>query len=263
MRHHYFDGYRGSSEKKCKKVHYHKGGECMREHEKCHKDKYERRPCCDRCGHFHCECHRHKDNGALVEKIVCIKNTSKAAELLLPVSIESIPILDELLGFLGGLENVTIEPDYSGIQEENTIVNDYVISVGYIPAVIRVAGTIVDLLALSIPIRIYFQSHTECPGVRPGDRIMSTAPVVEAEMKRPLLTENGDINLFLFKAILSSRITVVRQGIMKNGKVCDLDSNACNQVSKPIPLRTPDTLQANRTPLSSTRSIQSRQNDTR
>src|SRR5699024_7362657 len=122
-------------------------------------------------------------------------------------------------------------------------------SVGYIPAVIKVAGTIIDLVDLSIPIRIYFQSHTECPGVRPGDRIMSTEPVVEAEMSRPLLTENGDINLFLFKAILSSRITVVRQGIINNGKLFDLEPNACNQVSKPVPLRTPDRLQANRRPL--------------
>jgi hypothetical protein len=207
---------------------------------------------CDKCqkDYEFCQCRKYKDEGALVEKVVCSKEVHKKAEFLLPAAVGTNPLLDIVLGLLGGVVNVRVTPDYTGIKSEATVIHDEVINFGYIPATLDVEGTILDIVDLRIPIQIFFQEHTPCPGARPGDKVIETPPVVDAFLNEPLLatgTEGTTLNLLLFKAVIRTHITVVRQGIKKNGKVCDLEPDRCE--SGPVRINSPLNMTPNTTAL--------------
>ncbi|MDY0405031.1 hypothetical protein P5G51_006125 [Virgibacillus sp. 179-BFC.A HS] len=210
-----------------------------------------------------CHCKHHKDfedcdvcnreEGELVERVVCSKNVQSVAEFALPASVEPGPVLDLLLGLLAGLTNIVVTPNYAGIQQEITVIRDKIIVLGFIPATLDVTGTLFGILNPRIPIRIYFQEHVECPGVCPGDQIIQSTPTVEAELRQPLLATgpNGtSLNLFLFKAIVRMHVTAVRTGIERNGKICDLDNRRCTPVTGPVEINSPVNLSANTTALS-------------
>ncbi|MFD2630496.1 hypothetical protein [Oceanobacillus kapialis] len=209
---------------------------------------------CDRCHNDHCSCHeRPRSQGALVEKVICSKDAHKTAEFALPVALGPFGgangILDGLLGLLGGVlaggTNVTVTPDYNNIEQRTTVLKDTVVNFGFVPATIDVNLGIglgaIPAGPLSIPIRIFFQEHTHCPGARPGDIVFETDPVVEAQLIQPLIgSDDGGtvINLLLFKAILRTHITVVRQGIERDGKFCDLDNHDKHR-NGPVTINTP------------------------
>ncbi|WP_042220518.1 hypothetical protein [Oceanobacillus manasiensis] len=206
---------------------------------------------CDRCHSDHCSCHeRPRSQGALVEKVICSKDAHKSVEFALPVAVGPFGFGDGLLGLilaiLGSIlqdgTNITVTPDYNNIKQETTVLKDTVINFGYVPAELNISiAPLIDLGVLSIPIRIFFQEHTHCPGARPGDLVFETDPVVEAQLLQPLIgSDDGSVvfNLLLFKAIFRTHITVVRQGIERDGKFCDLD-NRDKHRNGPIPINSP------------------------
>lgn len=207
---------------------------------------------CNQCGSDHCKCFKKHDEGALVEKVVCSKSVQKTAEFLLPAAIGPLgpgSILDFLTGLVPTLVNATVTPDLNNIQQEVTVIKDKIINLGFIPATLDIdlAGTV-----FNVPIRIFFQEHTDCPGACPGDTVTETPPVVEAVLNQPLLGTDSSgglvVNLLLFKAILRTHITVTRRGIVKNGKFCDLDDRRCEQTG-PITINSPQRLTPNTSPI--------------
>lgn len=233
----------------------HKNDQCDR----CHKDYefcscneyredyHQNHDCCDRChkDYKFCSCkEEYQEEGALVEKVICSKDVQKTAEFLLPAAIGPNPLLDLVLGLLAGLVNVRVTPDFSNIQTEVTVIKDQVINLGYIPARLDIEGELVlgGVPIVSIPIQIFFQEHTHCPGVCPGDQVIETRPVVDAVLNQPLLANVGGetvLNLLLFKAVIRTHITVVRQGIQRCGKICDLDSRRCDTSGLPQTINSP------------------------
>lgn len=196
-----------------------------------------------------CElCH---EQGALVEKVICSENVQRTAEFALPFTLEASPVVDALLGIgiFAGITNVTVTPNYAGIQEEVTVLRDKVIHFGYIPATLNVTGTVPGLPANpSFPIRILFQEHTDCPGVCPGDQVIESRREIEAELNEPLISTgpNGpSLNFLLFKAVIRSHLTIVRTGIERNGQVCDLDSHRCYPNTNPGMINSPLNLAPN------------------
>ena len=185
----------------------------------------------------------HEEQGELVEKVICTENVQRTAELALPVSLAPGPVVDAILGLLPGVTNVVVTPDYSGIQQEITVLKDEVIHFGYVPATIDVTGTIPGLPAnISIPIRVYFQEHTDCPGVCPGDYVIESKPQVDAELNEPLINQEpggASLNLLLFKAVIRSQLTVVRKGVERDGKICDLDPRRCYPNVRPETINSP------------------------
>src|SRR5699024_1822722 len=110
-----------------------------------------------------------------VEKVVCSENVQRTAEFALPFTLEPGPAVDALLGLAAGITNVSVTPNYAGIQQEVTVLRDKVIHFGYVPATVNVTGTIPGLPANpSFPIRILFQEHTDCPGACPGDQVIES-----------------------------------------------------------------------------------------
>jgi len=213
----------------------------------------------NRCGRCHndfdrCNCKEHHEQGALVEKVVCSQDVQKTAEFLLPAAVGPNPLLDLVLDLLAGIVNVRVTPDFSNIQSEITVIKDQVINFGYIPATLDVEGTILGIVDISLPIQIFFQEHTDCPGACPGDQVIETPPVVDAVLNEPLIATgpNGtSLNLLLFKAVIRTHITVIRQGIERNGKICDLDSRRCDPTGAPIAINSPLNTTANTTALGS------------
>ncbi|TMN21754.1 hypothetical protein [Lentibacillus cibarius] len=204
-------------------------------------------------------CHKckpqHPDQGAIVQRVVCSKEVQKSAELLLPAALgplsetgvngitpgSLIGGIEQLLGLTGGaLVNIRVSPDFTAIQQEATVIKDKVINMGYIPATLDVVVT-GGTVTLSIPVRIFFQEHTDCPGARPGDQIIETDPVVEADFYQDLLTTDASgstvVNLLLFKAIVCSHLTIYRPAIEKNGELCDIDS--CSSPDGPVTIKSP------------------------
>lgn len=218
--------------------------------DKCHKP-YDYCDCkyqgvCNKCykEYEFCTCKEpYQEEGALVEKVICSKNVQKTAEFLLPASIGPSPLLNTVLELVSGLVNVRVTPDFSNIQTEITVIKDKVINLGYIPATLDIEGeTLLGVPLVSLPIQIFFQEHTDCPGICPGDKVIETTPVVEAVLNEPLLNNaNGgtSINLLLFKAIVRTHITVIRQGIKKGGVICDLDSHRCEVDGMPQKINSP------------------------
>lgn len=210
---------------------------------------------CDRCHSDHCSCHeKPRSQGALVEKVICSKDAHKTAEFALPAALGPFGAGDTILtgvlglltGLIPGLVNIRVTPDFANIEQETTVIKDTVINFGFVPATIDVvvAGGIVDL---SLPIRVFFQEHTHCPGARPGDLVFETDPVVEATLNQPLIgSDDGAtvLNLLFFKAILRTHITVVRQGIERDGKFCDLD-NGNKYQNGPIQINSPQNMISN------------------
>lgn len=189
------------------------------------------------------KCNICQEQGALVEKVVCSENVQRTAEFALPFTLEPGPVVDTLLGFLAGVTNVVVTPNYAGIQQEVTVLRDKVIHFGYIPATIDVTGTIPGLPANPrIPIRVLFQEHTDCPGVCPGDQVIESRPEVEAELSEPLINTGANgtsLNFLLFKAVIRSHLTIVRTGIERDGQICDLDSRRCDPTINPGTINSP------------------------
>lgn len=218
-------------------------------------DDYHQVDVCGQCGCRVDECgcrKQHEPEGALVEKVVCSKDVQKTAEFLVPAAIGPLgggSMLDPtaLLGAIGGLlgitgtiANITVTPNYDGIQQEVTVIKDKVINLGFVPATLDVE--VLGAATVSTPIRIFFQEHTDCPGACPGDQVIETRPKVEATFSQPLIgTVDGGtvVNLLLFKAILRTHITVVRRGIKRNGKICDIDPCSCDPNASPIVINSP------------------------
>jgi len=229
---------------------------CHKDYEFCgckeYREDHHQHDLCDRChkDYEFCSCKpQYHDQGALVEKVVCSKDVQKTAEFLLPAAVGPLP-LDTITDLLGATFNITVTPDYNGVKQEVTVIKDQVINFGYIPATLNVSGTIPGLDLANIPIRIFFQEHTDCPGACPGDQVIETAPVVDAILNEPLIGNGPDgsfINLLLFKAVLRTHITVVRQGIKRDGKICDLDSRRCDTTGLPQTINSPLNLTPNNT----------------
>jgi|SRR5690625_820283 len=231
---------------------------CHKEYEFCgckeyHEGHHHKHDHCDRChkDYEFCSCKpQYHDEGALVEKVICSKDVQKTAEFLLPATLGPLTLPANIIALLGGLVNVRVTPDLNNIQSEVTVIKDQVINLGYIPATLDI-----DLGAPTltrIPIQIFFQEHTDCPGVCPGDQVIETPPVVDAILNEPLLSTSNDqtvINLLLFKAVIRTHITVIRQGIQRNGKICDLDSRRCDTDGLPRTINSPVSGTPNTSPL--------------
>lgn len=186
------------------------------------------------------------EHGALVEKVICSKNVQSHVELLLPVALEPGALVGFLIGLLGDIVNVTIEPNYAGIQQRITVLKDKVVVSGYIPATIALEGGAIVLPGgdiVGIPIRIFFQEHVECPGACPDDQVIASQPIVEAEAIQPLIIGGTPttslLNLNLFNAIVRTHVTVIRTGIKRHGKICDLDNRRCRPNFGPVQINTP------------------------
>ncbi len=199
-----------------------------------------------------------REEAVLVNKVICSKSVQKTAEFALPFAIGPLGtagvgaitpgalagILSTLLGvavteaqILAGLISVRVRPVFSEIESEITVVRDKIINLGFVPAFleVRIAG----VLELSLPIRIYFQEHTDCPGVCPGDTVTETPYVVEATLDQDLIQiENGNlvINLLLFKAILRTTITATRPTLVDpydHDCVRDVNEHRCDPNETP------------------------------
>ncbi|GGJ89099.1 hypothetical protein GCM10007063_09680 [Lentibacillus kapialis] len=224
-------------------------------------DYYYQDDCCDKCGKKECGCER----GELVEEVVFSDDVQKTAEFILPAALGPLngggalppsTVVDALVGALGltGLVNLRVNPDFTGIQQEVTVIKDKVINLGFIPATIDIEETTAGVVSVSIPIRIFFQEHTDCPGICPGDQVTETVPEPEAVLNQPLITTDASggtvINFLLFKAVLRTNITVIRRGVKRNGKVEPLNPHRCKQNGMPVTINTPLNLTPNTTDLS-------------
>lgn len=211
----------------------------------------------DCCTAHHDPC----ENTTLVDKVICSKDVQKVAEFALPAAIGPLgatspllgPILDFLAGLVPGLVNVRVTPILTSIRQEVTVVKDKIINLGTIPANLEVVG-LAGVVLLSIPIQIFFQEHTDCPGVCPGDTVVETPPVVEAVLNQPLIGTTPDgatfINLLLFKAVVRTHLTVTRQVIKsKDGSTCDANPHRCDPTGSPSVINTPINLTPNTTTL--------------
>jgi len=209
----------------------------------------------DCCSAHHDPC----ENTTLVDKVICSKDVQKVAEFALPVAIGPLgagsglltDILDLIAGLVPGLVNVRVTPNLNAIQQEVTVVKDKIINLGTIPATLDVE--IVTLPLLRIPIQIFFQEHTDCPGVCPGDTVVETRPVAEAVLNQPLIGTTPDgatfINLLLFKAVVRTHLTVTRQVIKsKDGSTCDANPHRCDPTGTPGIINTPINLTPSTTP---------------
>lgn len=210
---------------------------------------------CHHCGKSKCEC----EKGALVEEVLCSKDVQKTAEFILPATLgplgeggalDPTAIINALLTILpvDALVNITVTPNFENIEQEVTVIRDKVINMGFIPATLDVE-TALGVIELRIPIRIFFQEHTDVPGVCPGDEVIETTPEVEAVFSQPLIatTETGAtvINLLLFKAIVRTHMTVIRRGVKRNGKVEPLDKRRCEPTATPVTINNPQNLTGN------------------
>ncbi|MUV37977.1 hypothetical protein JNUCC1_01785 [Lentibacillus sp. JNUCC-1] len=232
-----------------KKRHYNHHNNCGCHHgQKCHKCHPEHPPV----------------QGAMVQRVVCTKEVQKTAEILLPAAIGPLGpggiggltpgallgAVGTLLGVVGDIINLRVTPDFTAIQQEATVIKDKVINLGYIPATLDVFVTGGNI-EVSVPIQVFFQEHTDCPGARPGDTVTETDPVVEADFYQDLLATdaagNTVVNLLLFKAILCTRVTVTRPAIEKDGEYCDVD--ACSTQNGPTRIKSPQNLTPNTSPL--------------
>lgn len=188
----------------------------------------------DKC---HCHCHDHHDHGSLVEKVICSKDVLTSAELALPFAVEAgtpgSPVYDFIagLGIADGLQ-VNVIPDYARIRQEVTPLDDAVMIFGTLPVTVNATSTVTPApagLPLNFTVQIYFQEIVDCPGVCPDDRVVPTRPKIIKEINQPLLANgpNGGLvaNLLLYKAVIRTSVTVIRRGIKKRGKFCDLDSH--------------------------------------
>lgn len=193
-----------------------------------------------------------KDQGALVEKVICSENVLTTTELILPAAIEAggpgSPLYDFLTGgtLPAGLQ-ATVTPDYNAINQEVTVLNDAVHIFGTLPVTLTLTTTAATPPAgfpLSIRIILYFQKIVDCPCACPGDRATVRTPKIEKTFNQPLFGTgpNGvlTINLLLFKAIIRTHVTITRQGIQKNGKFCDLDRNRCKDTTTPGTINSPN-----------------------
>ncbi|WP_349346750.1 hypothetical protein [Priestia megaterium] len=201
----------------------------------------------DCCSAHHDPC----ENTTLVDKVICSKDVQKVAEFALPAAVGPLAVGDGLIATIlallasiaAGAVNVRVVPNFNGIRQEVTVVKDKIINLGTIPAnleLISVAG----LVVATIPIQIFFQEHTDCPGVCPGDTVVETRPIVEAVLNQPLIgttPEGGTfINLLLFKAIVRTHLTVTRQVIKsKDGSTCDANPHRCDPTGTPGVINSP------------------------
>src|SRR5690625_482226 len=212
-----------------------------------HPQRREKHYCEHQCEFDKCDvCH---EKGELVEKVICSENVQRTAEFALPFTVEPGPAVTALMALLPNVTNAVVTPDYSGIQQEITVLRDKVIHFGYIPATIDVTGTVTGLPANPrIPIRILFQEHTDCPGVCPEDHVIESQPEIEAVLNEPLIGTGANgtsLNLLLFKAVIRSHLTIVRKGIERDGKICDLDYRRCDHTNNPGTINSPLNLSPN------------------
>ncbi|WP_404449368.1 hypothetical protein LG307_07145 [Sutcliffiella horikoshii] len=220
--------------------------------------KHEKDICCDKP--------KRKDEAILVNKVICSKSVQKTAEFALPFAIGPLGatgvggitpaalagLLNTLFGItvaveeiLAGLVSVRVRPVFNEIESEITVVKDKIINLGFVPAFleVRILGSAVPLL--SLPIRIYFQEHTDCPGVCPGDTVTETPYVVEATLDQELIQiENGNLvlNLLLFKAILRTTITATRPTLVDpydHDCVRDVNEHRCDPNETPRTINFP------------------------
>lgn len=214
------------------------------------------------CNH-NCEvdkCDKCREQGALVEKVVCSKNVLTSAEFALPFALEAGTPGSVIYDFIAGLPlpaglTVEVVPNYAGIKQEATALKDAVMIFGNIPATINVTATtpIPGLLPLRIPIQIFFQEISECPGACPGDHVVTSKPVIEKTLNQPLIGTgpNGGlvINLLLFKAVIRTHVTLVCTGIERDGKFHDLEPHRCDPHNVPRTINTPYEIVPNTSPL--------------
>lgn len=201
----------------------------------------------------------------LVDKVICSKDVQKVAEFALPAAIGPLPgaggggvlsgLVGTILGLLAtiapGVVNVRVTPNFNAIRQEVTVVKDKIINLGTIPANLELVSA-VGVVILAIPIQIFFQEHTDCPGACPGDTVVETRPVVEAVLNQPLLGTAPDgspfINLLLFKAVIRTHLTVTKQVIKsKDGSCCDANDHRCEPTGVPGVINFPLTLSPNTT----------------
>lgn len=192
------------------------------------------------------ECNKCRDQGELVEKVICSKNIVTSAEFALPFAVElggPGSFLYELLAAVIPDLDVTVRPNYRGVEQEVTALKDAVMIFGNIPATLSITTNYLPTSPLNIPIQIFFQEIAECKGVCPGDDVRASDPVIEKVLNQPLLGRgpNGTFvaNLLLFKAVIRTHVTVVRSGIDRDGKFCDLDPHRCDPHRAPRTINTP------------------------
>ncbi|WP_233880118.1 hypothetical protein [Virgibacillus halodenitrificans] len=204
---------------------------------------------CNHCCKYDCSCGRVED---VVDRVICRKEIQKTAEFLLPVSVGPLNtgLIATLTTFLGvDLEalNAEVEPNYTGIVQEITVLKDKVINLGYIPASLNI--TLLGAPVISLPIRIFFQEHTDVKGVCPGDIVYESDPKVEAVLNEPLIGTDANgglvVNLLLFKAIVRTNLTVIHRGVERNGHFYDMDENRCAPSAMPVPINSPQMLTPN------------------
>lgn len=255
---------------------YIKGNDCKKNDWKHHseddwkhyskKESFDKEDDC--CFTYHDPC----EGPTLVDKVICSKEVQKVAEFALPAAIGPIPggggggvlsgLVDTILGLLGDIlptgaagsvVNVRVAPNFNAIRQEVTVIKDKIINLGTIPANLELVSA-GGLVLASIPIQIFFQEHTDCPGACPGDTVVETRPVVEAVLNQPLIGTAPDgstfINLLLFKAVVRTHLTVTKQVIKsKDGSCCDTNEHRCEPTGVPgvinFPLNlTPNTTEA-------------------
>src|SRR5699024_12115014 len=129
----------------------------------------------------------------------------------LPAAVGPNPLLDTVLDLLAGIVNVRVTPDFTNIQSEITVIKDQVMNFVYIRATLDIEGTILGLVDVSLPIQIFFQEHTDCPGACPGDQVIETPPVVDAILNEPLIATgpNGTSRSEEHTSELQSRFDLV------------------------------------------------------
>lgn len=212
-----------------------------------HKSKFDK-GCFDDHKHDHkCDCDsccgqpKHKNDGVLVDKVICSKEVQKVVET------DLTPFLFDTEIGPGGVLSRQVGLTVNSIAQNVVVLRDKVVNIGFINVTFTVDGTPVDdpfLTGVNLP----FQEETECPGACPEDTVLETPLQVEAIIIQPiprfLAGMGGNVSLgdsIRFKVILRTTLTVVRPVIKsKDGCFSDVNQNRCEtptplNITLPVP----------------------------
>ncbi len=132
--------------------------------------------------------------------------------------------------------NIRFVPDQHNIKITGYLLKDFIVLQG------SVQGDIIINHECYTRVTLLFQEEIVCEGVCPGDVLSHTEPILEGVIPpQCIMGDGGQKNTIIFKVILSTQVTVVREKI---GKISiniigDVNEDRCrvsNQMDAVVPI---------------------------
>jgi hypothetical protein len=165
----------------------------------------------------------------LINKIVCSRSVH------IPAETQTVFFISP-----GLIISTALTPDLSGIVLNSTVLEDAVITTGYVPVTITLE---MSNSIFIFPIDLPFQKLIPCPGARPRDTLTAAPAEIDIIIIQqvPMVTTQGQLIFsLLFKVILRTKITVTRPMI---GKLGQKSTSCLKDVCRHRPEAEPRTVQ--------------------